>query len=109
MDETDKGKTVEFHYLKSRDFRTVYAEGVIGSSTPSDRIVCAFYNERAAMPNYQKFSLKDDGDIDKLIDAEGKTGFIRELEVALSMDRDMAEALVRFLSDRIAEVDSEEN
>jgi hypothetical protein len=40
----------EVHYIKSKDFRVIYAEGAWGGPSPHGMIAFSLYNERPPIP-----------------------------------------------------------
>lgn len=95
---------VQFHYIKGNHFRTVHASGAIGSLTPSGDIHCAFYNERPAIPRITEHELDKDGRlIDEPVAVEGRSGFVRELEMDLIVDVQTARNLRAWLDQKITE------
>jgi len=55
-----KGPTtneVAIDYIKGPDFRVVWADGVVGSLTPSGQVHFALYAERPALPGRQVFKI----------------------------------------------------
>jgi hypothetical protein len=59
---------VAIDYIKSPDFRIVWADGVVGSATPNGLIHFALYAERPAIPRRQVFA------IEKIAPNAGKLG-----------------------------------
>ena len=49
---------VAFDYIKALDFRTIRADGAIGSITPNGHIHFALYSERQAIPRRQVFAVE---------------------------------------------------
>lgn len=96
---------VQFHYVKSNFFRVVYAEGAWGGLSPAGRIVINFYNERAPIPLLQTVAVNPDGSLGAIVTAEGKSGILREVEVAVTMDVDHARELHKWLADKIGQYD----
>jgi hypothetical protein len=98
-------RTVQFHYIKGKDFRVVAADGAMGSLTPQGRIMVTVYNERAAIPRIVIQEISPEGDLGDILEADGRAGFVREMEVAILMDRDGAENLRDWLTDKLNELD----
>ena len=100
---------VAFDYVKSHDFRVVWADGAIGGITPQGLIHFALYAERLAIPRRQVFSLSPT-DV-----AEGKLGpelkdkqitrgsVVREMACDVFLTPTAAENLAKWLLDRAAE------
>lgn len=59
-DKGPAGHEVAFDYIKSQDFRVVWADGAIGGVTPQGLVHFALYSERGAIPRRQVFTIKDE-------------------------------------------------
>ena len=102
----DETKRVAFDYIKSTDFRTMIAEGVIGGITPQNKIHCAFYAERHAIAQRQFFKLEesDSGyklgaeDLEKQI---SRNAIIREMSCDLIMTPEVAESVGHWLLETV--------
>jgi hypothetical protein len=103
-EEAKPTRTMQFHYIKSKDYRVILAEGAIGSITPGGRIVLSLYNERVALPKQETYAVCGDGTLGELESVAGKAGFVREVEISASIDVDTAESLLEWLADRIQEL-----
>lgn len=100
---------IEFHYIKSNSFRAVHCDGVWGGTTPRGYITMNFYSERAPIPNRLKHAVEPDGRVGKEI-AEGRItreGIIREVEVEVIMDLEMAKSVVDWLQGHIRFLDDQ--
>jgi hypothetical protein len=104
-DESQPQQTVQFHYIKGKDFRVVSADGAMGSITPQGRLLVTVYSERVAIPRTVVYELKPDGDLGEIVETEGRSGFVREMEVAILMDRDGAETLRDWLTSKLKSLD----
>jgi hypothetical protein len=101
----DKDK-VKFHYIKSNDFRVVHVDGVFGGVTPTGDIFVSVFNQRPPIPNVTVQPVKENGELGEEILSErvSRDGIIRELEVGLAMRPDVAEAMIRWLQDRLGNI-----
>lgn len=97
---------VVFDYLKSNQFRVVYATGAIGGLTPDGQIHFALYNERPAIPRQIVHRLTDTGALGTEITDRriGREGVVREMEVDVVVSQQAAEGLVRWLQEQIGEL-----
>ena len=102
---SDKDK-IRFHYIKSNDFKIVHVDGVFGGLTPTGDIFVSLFNQRPPIPQITVQAIKESGELGDEILAErvSKDGIIRQLEVGISMRPDVAEAFVKWLQERLAEV-----
>jgi hypothetical protein len=116
---TDK-TTVEFHYIKSNEFRVVHVDGAMGGITPAGLIFVSLYSERPAIPQVMVHEVTEEGQIgpERLEERVGKKGVVREIEVGATMSLETAINFVKWLQDRIdlvnkvksdAEQDKEKN
>jgi hypothetical protein len=103
MGESNK---IRFHYLKANDFRVVHVDGLFGGPTPSGDIFVSLFSQRPPMPQITVQPLNENGQLGDEIMAErvSKDGIIRQLEVGLTMRPEVAESIVKWLQDRIAEM-----
>jgi hypothetical protein len=102
---SDKDK-VKFHYIKSNDFRVIHTDGMFGGLTPTGDIFVSLFNQRPPIPQITVQAIKETGELGDEILAErvSKDGIIRQLEVGILMRPDVAEAMVKWLQDRLADV-----
>ena len=92
-----------FDYVKSNLFRTIHADGLVGSFTPSSDIYIAFFNERFPIPQQLVFELQSDGTIgDEITELRrSRDSVLREMEIGITMTVDVAESLVEYLKKMI--------
>src|SRR5437660_1297541 len=53
-------QTVEFHYIKSPQFRVIHVDGAIGGSAPRGKLFVNIFSERIPIPRRQVFRLNAD-------------------------------------------------
>ncbi len=100
---------IQFNYIKSNHFRVVHAEGVIGNGTPRNDLFIGFYSERIPLPDALTYEVDEKGKLGKelLEEREIKSdGILREVEVGVVVDLDMAKALVLWLSNVIRQIEA---
>jgi hypothetical protein len=97
---------VQFHYIKSTDFRVIHVDGAIGSVTPRGLIHVALYSERLPIPRMSTHRITPDGLLGRSDTQEIRPGVVREVEVSLMLDRSTAESLRNWLNDQISVLDS---
>ncbi len=100
---------IEFHYLKSNDFRTVHADGAFGGPTPQGGLFVSFYVERPPIPQRMKFVVAEDGKLQTEVERESKSGMIREIDCGVSMSLATAKALKDWLESQIELIESAHN
>ncbi|NJM83132.1 MAG: hypothetical protein HC844_12150 [Tabrizicola sp.] len=99
--------TVAFEYIKSADFRTVWADGAVGGVTPSGFVHLAVYSERPAIPRRQVFSVVDDGEAGQRLGTEiiekriSRDAIVREMPVDIMMSASVAESLATWLTQQV--------
>ena len=89
------------HYIKTNDFRTMYADGVWGGVTARGYISMSFYSERAPIPKELTYSRPPDGNQYEVTDSVTKQGAIRQVHSELLIDLAFAEGLRNWLDDKI--------
>ena len=96
--------SITLSYIKSNYFRVVHADGAIGGFTPRGEIFVSLYSERAPLPNVTVQAVEN-GQLGKEIIEQRKgsegEGILRELEVGVVMDLNVAKSLVTWLEERI--------
>lgn len=100
---TQNKDKINFHYIKSNNFRVVHADGVFGGLTPSGDIFASIFSQRPAIPNLTVNQIKENGELGPEIERVSKDGIIRELEVGLAMRPETAEQLIKWLQERVTE------
>lgn len=113
-DESKTTETLQFHYIKSPDYREVACHGVIGNPTPNGKIWAAFYAERTPIPRVVGYPIASvpDGQPTPFNEAtagppvsiESRRGIVRHVEFTAYLDLDVAERLQKWLGDRIAQI-----
>lgn len=99
-------KKLEFHLIKSNYFRVIHVDGAWGSVTPSgNNIQMVVYSHRMPIPQTMVHPIVEG----KMGDASpseqvGKSGIVREMESALILDLDVAQALYKWLGTKIEQL-----
>ena len=97
--------SVELHYIKSSNFRVVHCDGVWGGLTPRGNIAMNCFSERSAIPTKVEHKLTPDGSLGEEILRESKGGVVREIEIEVLLDMNMAKSVLAWLTDRVAEAE----
>lgn len=94
---------VKIDYIKSNLFRTVHSDGVYGGVSPAGKIFMAFWNTRVAIPQQIVHTVQPDGAVgDEIRDRRVSRGsIIRETEVGVIMDLEMAKQFSAWLDEQI--------
>jgi hypothetical protein len=98
-----------FHWIKSRFFRVVHADGAFGGISPRGYLHFAFYNERAAIPRLSERDITK-GAGDSFVAGpervtEGREGSVREVEVEIMMDHRTAREFLEWLRGQLEFLD----
>ena len=105
---------IPVHYMKSNDFRTVFASGIIGGVTAQGKISMNIYLDRPPIPVRSvlkpaeevkpgiKISVKEEP-------VESKAGIIREIQCGVLMDFETALSLRTWLDEKIEFIQSNLN
>jgi hypothetical protein len=105
---TGQQQKLIFHYEKSNMFRVIHADGVHGGISPQLNIHMALFNERQPIPQQITHQVGDKGVIgsEDIGARVQKDGILREVEADVVLSIATAKAMVRWLSDRIAETEN---
>ena len=106
MAEESPPTSIDFHYIKSNSFRVVHADGVWGGPTPRGYLTMAFYSERHPIPQKLTHELKPEGTLGDPIVRETKQGVVREVEVEVVLDLEMAKGMFEWLKEKIEALDN---
>lgn len=100
--EPEKPRTVDFEYIKSGDYRVIYADGVHGGPTPRGMVQLSFYAERTPIPRKIVHQIVDNQLGPELRDRrESRTGIIRQVAATVVMSLDSARSLRDWLDEKI--------
>ncbi len=106
MEEGGIPQEIAFHYIKSSDYRTVHADGIIGGITPHLGVHMAVYAEHAAIPQKSVHKVRPDGAVlDEVTDQRvSRGGIVRDLALDLVMNEAVATEMHRWLGERLEEL-----
>ncbi len=112
-DTTNEARqAIEFNYIKGSYFRVVHADGVMSNGTPRGNLFLGFYSERFPLPDSQTFEINEEGRVTGEIVEKRKinsNGVMREVEVGVMLDIEVAKVLVLSLSQLIRQVEADES
>lgn len=94
-----------FHYIKSKQFRVIHANGALGGITPNHEIHMALFNERNPIPKEICHKIED-GRLGEEITRDTKSGIIREIEIDAMMSLRTAKSLVKWLQEKIEQLEA---
>lgn len=94
---------IKFNYIKSQFFRVIHVDGIYGGVNTNLDIHVAVFNERSPIPKESIYRVKEDGSLgDEILEKRiSRDGIIREVESDLIMDLSTAQALVKWLQEKI--------
>ncbi|MGH9968160.1 MAG: hypothetical protein ACREBG_10070 [Pyrinomonadaceae bacterium] len=93
---------ISFNYVKSNLFRVIHADGAWGGLSPRGDIHIAFYNERAAIPDFSKVVFSQSRRLVESETFEASSELVREVEVDVIVDLTTAKALRTWLDTMIS-------
>ena len=97
----NKKKTINFDYIKSNQFRVIHADGVHGGLHPKGyAIQMAFFSERQPIPRRETYNF-DGEKLTGIKKTDKRDAIVREVEVEVILDLDMAISLHKWLSEKI--------
>jgi hypothetical protein len=94
----DDTQLVKFDYIKSNLFRVLTADGATATLTPQGKIFLYLYNERVPIPRQLTYELLPDRTLGKEVSNISREGFVREVEVGILIDTNVAEGIIDVLS-----------
>jgi hypothetical protein len=96
---------IRFIYQKARHHRTLHADGVWASVTPQLEIQFAFFNNLKPMPNEVVYPITLDGRIGEEIVPQNSEYIIRETDVTVVMNKEVAKSMIELLGRMVREAD----
>ena len=100
-------KTVTVDYIKSNSFRVVHADGIFGGLTPSLDIHIDIWSHRQPIPQRSIYKVTEDGKLGSELQDERivRADFVREVEVGVVLDANVAKSLIKWLQDKVKQVE----
>jgi hypothetical protein len=95
--------SITFRHINSNYFRVIHADGAIGGFTPRGQLFFNLYSERPPLPEITVQAIEN-GQLGKEITEKRppvSEGILREFEVGVVMDMNVAKALAIWLDERI--------
>jgi hypothetical protein len=104
---SDSSVKAKFDFIKSPAFRVIHADGMFGGPTPRGNLFISFYSERFPIPTSTVHEVKASGELGEEIRSErtGRTGVLREVEVGVECDLEVAKAFSTWLQQKIGEIE----
>ncbi len=92
-------KSVDVFYDRAVQHRTIYADGIWASITPSRELQLAFFKNLAPMPEYTRLAVTPDDKLGAELENSTKKGMIREYEATVVLSEETAQALLTLVTD----------
>jgi len=96
---------LEFFFETAPDHRVIASNGAWGGMTPRGDIYIDFFIEKQAVPDSIKNSVSEEGNLGKIIEMKPPKRFVRELQVGVLLTKLEAQNLVKFLNERIQQLE----
>ncbi len=95
---------INFHYLKSAEFRTYHVDGAFGGIAPSGKYIhMSIYTERHPLPR-QITHVVEGNSVGAEIDRVTRDGIIRELQADLVFGKETAITMVEWLQGKLGQL-----
>lgn len=104
-EEEQTTKDIKFVYEKARHHRTLHADGAWSAVTPHAEVQISFYNDLRRMPVSITLPVRDDGSVEEGGEALRITDLIREVDVTVVMNVEVAKATVALINQMIAQAE----
>lgn len=105
-DDTTEENTITFHYLKSSGYKVVHVDGAISGRTPQGLIHLSTFSERPSIPRETTHKINSDGTLNKEHEAVTRGGIVREMDVDLMMNLQVAKDIHQLLGKNIQEIEN---
>lgn len=98
----DSKPRIQFHYLKSGQFRIIHSDGAWGGVTPDGNMLIGFYSQRFPIPDLTVQEVNGDGTLGPDITEAGiaKRGVVREIEAGIVLSADGVDSLIQWLTEQ---------
>jgi len=102
----DLPREITFEYKISPNFAVYSVTGVIGGLNAQGQVIMNFFNERSAIPKTQKHAISPTGKLsDAPIEEERKSGVIRDVMFAISINSSTAKSFAKWLIEKADQFD----
>ena len=104
MGEDQKSKSLNIRYRNNPAYRSVHATGAYGGTLPNGEICLGIFSERTHFPESAIVEVDEQTKQGKET-VQVEKGIVREMEVGIIMNLDVAKAIRVWLDDKIAFVE----
>lgn len=99
-------KKMAINYTKSKDYRMVVANGILGFVT-EDKINCELYMQKPDLPKEMEIDLDKKDDAKKQVEIPATSSVTRELQIGLSLTPQEAKVIGKWLLDNAERISKE--
>jgi hypothetical protein len=104
---------IQFHYIKSPDYREIACHGALGGPTPQKVIWMSLFSERFPIPRVVEYPIGGEPGQEVMFDEassnpsriETRTGVIRHVEVSAYLDIETAKRVHKWLGEQITQLE----
>ena len=100
-------KKISFDFLKTNQYREIYADGVHGGFTPRGKLQLSFFNERAPIPKHTEHKIENGKVGSEILEnRKSRDSIVRNIETTIIVDLDTAKRIHKWLSERLEVAES---
>lgn len=108
-DSEHQQNTINFHFLKSAEFRTYHVDGAFGGISPSGKYIhMSVYSERHPLPRQTTHTVEGNL-VGVEIDRVTRDGIVRELQADLVFGKETANSMITWLQEKVENLDNLES
>ena len=98
---------IRFEYIKSQLFRVIHVDGAFGGMTPRGQLFISLFSERYPIPTAMIHAVTPSGRLGEELrsEREERKGIVREVEVGLQFELEVAKSFVTWLQTKIEEAE----
>jgi hypothetical protein len=96
---------IQFFFELDRDYRSIACNGAWGGITPRGDIHVDFFIEKQGVPESVTQRVAEDGTLGAISEMKPEKRIVRRLQVGILMTAEEAKNLVKFLSDKIEQLE----
>lgn len=100
-------ESIDIHYVKAPQYRTIQVDGVYGGPVPNGTVSIAIYNERRPLPRTVSVPVLENGTLNESASSlvDGKEGVVRHVEAQLSVNAKTAVKIAKWLIEKAEHLD----
>ncbi len=101
----EEEKKIITHYIKNNDFKTIFSTGMYGGITINGLINVNFCVDRTAIPTKTESAVDLNTNTLKEEKKESRDGIVKEVQIGVLMDVNMAKHTVAWLQQQIKQLE----